>query len=144
MQKKWFWLSVLAVWVVMVVTDWVFHGMWLSPLYQATAQFWKPQEEAMHWMWVSWFGTAVFAWAFVWIYQKGLSQANVWHQAFRYGLAFFAVAKIPVLAGNWTYAAYPAELLWKWAFINVLQALACAFVMSWVYKPAWQVNWNKA
>jgi hypothetical protein len=143
MHKKHFWLSVVSVWFVMFVTDWVLHGMWLGPLYQSTSQFWRPPSEATQFMWATWLGNAIFAWAFVWIYQKGLSQDNVWVQAFRYALAFLLVAKIPALLMQWNFAAYPAELIWKWGLVYFIQAFACAFAMTWVYKPAWKMQWHK-
>jgi hypothetical protein len=137
MAQKRFWFSVVAVWLVMFVTDWFFHGMWLGPLYQSTSQFWKSPQDAQSMMWAAWLGNFVFAWAFVWIYKQGISQDNPWHQAFRYALAILLVSKVPTLLGQWTYSAFPPELLWKWGVVYILQALSCAFAMNWVVKPVW-------
>ena len=137
MQQKRFWFSVLSVWLVMFVTDWVLHGMWLGGLYQETAQFWKTAEEIHSAMWMAWLGNFIFAWAFVWIYTKGISQDNPWSQAFRYALAILLVSKVPTLFGQWSYSAIPPELIWKWGVVYFIQAFACAFAMTWVIKPAW-------
>lgn len=136
MQNKRFWFAVGAVWLVMFITDWVLHGMWLGPLYEQTPTFWKSMDDAKAMMWASWLGNAIFAWAFIWIYTKGISHDNLWHQAFRYALAILMVSKVPTLLGQWTYYAFPNELLWKWGVIYLIQALACAFTMTWVYRPS--------
>lgn len=135
MSNKRFWLSIFAVWVVMFLTDWLFHGVWLSGLYQATAQYWRPMDEMQSMMWWMWVGHAIFAWAFVWIYSQGITTANQWGQAFRYALAFLLVSKVPEQLGVWAVSPYPGELVLKWAFVSLVQALACSFVMTWTLKP---------
>jgi hypothetical protein len=144
MQQKRFWFSVVSVWLVMFVTDWALHGMWLNGLYMETSQFWRPAEEMQSAMWGAWLGNLIFAWAFVWIYTKGISQDNPWHQAFRYALAILLVSKVPTLLGQWTYSTFPPELLWKWGVVYIVQAFACAFAMTWVIKPAWMASAQKA
>jgi hypothetical protein len=135
-MSKWrFWGSILAVWVVMMVTDWVFHGVWLAPLYHQTAQFWRPEAEmhsTMPWMW---FGQLLFSWAFVWIYSKGISQDNQWTQAFRYALAILMVGKVPNWFVMWATVPYPSELVARWLLICFVQAFCAAFVMTWTLKP---------
>jgi hypothetical protein len=146
MSNKRFWWSVAAVWIVMAVSSWVLHGMWLMPLYKSTAQFWRSDSEMASWMWVMWLGWAAFAWAFVWIWSKGLSQANVWWQAWRYAWAVIAVAEIPHMAMTWAVSPYPWELVAKMFLVSAVQALMCSFVMTWTYKPAmgWQGQKVKA
>ena len=144
MSNKRFWWSVAAVWIVMMGTNWVLHGVWLKPLYEQTAQFWRPWEEMqtmMYWMWI---GTAIFSWAFVWIYSKGISRDNQWLQAFRYALAILLVAHVPAQLGMWATSPFPAELLWKWFFIATIQAVLSAFVMTWTYKPLESWSGSKA
>jgi hypothetical protein len=138
MSQKRFWLSVLAVWFVVWVTDFLFHGVWLQPLYQQTAQFWRPYDEMRSLMPLMWLAQAIFSWAFVWIYSKGVGNDNQWMQAFRYGLAILFVSHVPGQLGMWVTSPYPLELVLKWLFIAAVQAMLCAFVMTWTFKPlAW-------
>ena len=136
MSYKKFWLSVLAVWLVKFVTDWVLHGIWLQPDYQETAQFWRPMAEmgrTMYWMWI---GQAIFAWTFVWIYSKGVTQDNQWAQAFRYAMAILMVSDVPHQLGAWAVSPYPGTLIVKWFAISVVQAVLCSLAMTWTFKPA--------
>ena len=142
MSNKRFWWSVLAVWIVMNVTNYLFHEVWLKDLYMATAQFWRSEVEIQSWMWLMFVGTFVWSWAFVWIYSKGISRDNPWAQAFRFAWAIIALSQIPQWAGMWVTCPYPAELIIKWAVIGAVQAMLCAFVMTWTYKPslAWSTK----
>lgn len=141
MSKHRFWWSVLAVWIAMVGTDWLFHGIWLSADYQSTAQYWRPQAEMMSMMPWMWFAQLIFSWAFVWIFKQGISKNNQWHQAFRYGMAILLVAKVPNQLGMWVTAPYPGDLVAKWLVVSTIQALLSAYVMTWAFKP---VQWWEA
>jgi hypothetical protein len=136
MSNKRFWWSVLAVWIVMWVTNWIGHGWWLASTYQQTAQWWRPAGEMQHWMWVMWIGWAAWSWAFVWIWSKGLSQTNLWWQAVRYAWAIITIWEIPWVTQTWATTPYPGTLVLSWLFIGIVQAMLCAFVMTWTYKPA--------
>ena len=144
MSQKRFWWSVAAVWFVMMVTDYLLHGIWLMPLYQQTAQFWRPAEEMQKYMPWMWLGHACFAWAFVWIYSKGISRANQWGQAFRFAWAIILVGKVPGQLMMWATTPYPLELIVKWFVVAMLQAMLAAFVMTWTYKPLMVVKERKA
>jgi hypothetical protein len=116
MSNKRFWWSVFAVFVVINVTNFLFHEVWLKDLYLQTAQFWRSPEEIQSWMWLMFLGNFIWSWTFVWIYSKGISKSNPWSQAFRYA----------------------------WALIGAVQAMLCAFVMTWTYNPqaAWAAKSN--
>lgn len=135
MKKPRFWWSVLAVWIVMMVTDYVFHGLWLSAWYQKTSSLWRPVHDMQKMMPLMWLGQLIFSWAFVWIYSKGLSKDNVWSQAFRYALAILLIAKVPHQITLWVTVPYPGELVARWMVISVFQAVGASFAMTWTIKP---------
>src|SRR4051812_36795215 len=114
MSQKRFWWSVFMVWIVINVTSWFFHSVWLAPLYQETAQFWRSPEDMQQWMWMIWVGHLAWSWAFVWIWSKGLSDKNPWWQAVRYAGAIIMLSQIPQQMGVWATTPYPLELVMKW------------------------------
>lgn len=144
MKNKSFWKSVIGVWLFIWVTDFLFHGMWLQPDYQATSHIWRPMEEMQKMFPIMWFGQFVFSWAFVWIFTKGITSANQWHQAFRYALAILFVAKIPEVLGFWATAPVPGDLAFKWALIYVVQAFGASFFVTWIYQPSKNTHWQAA
>lgn len=142
MSNKRFWWSVAAVWLVMFLTDWVLHGMWMSSWYMQTMQFWRPEEEMKGMMPYMWLGRLIFSWAFVWIYSNGVSKDNQWWQAFRYALAILLVSAFPWRIEMWVTSPYPTEMVLRWGVIATVQAILCSFAMTWTFKPLeW---WKKA
>lgn len=125
----------MAVWFVMFVTDWLFHGMWLQSWYQQTAQFWRPMAETqkmMPWIWV---GNMIFSWAFVWIYSKGVSKDNQWMQAFRYAMAVLLLTQVSTQVSMWAMVPYPGELVARWLIVSTVQSILAAFAMTWTFQP---------
>lgn len=138
MSNKRFWGSIVAVWFVLMATDWFFHGIWMKSWYAETMQLWRSPEEMQSSMWAMWLGRLIFSWAFVWIYSKGLSNDNKWWQAFRYALAIVLVAEVPHQLGTWAVSPYPFGIIWRWVAIATVQAVAASFVMTWTFNPlAW-------
>lgn len=133
MKQKKFWASVGLVWMVLMFTDWLFHGVWLAPMYQETARFWRPMSEMEKMMPYMWLGQFIFSAAFVWVYSNGVSKANQWGQAFRFAWAILFLKNIPELMGMWATVSYPGNLVMAWLFISVVQAIACSFALTWVW-----------
>ncbi len=142
MTEKRFWLSVLMIWTIIFLTDWIFHGVWMAGLYQQTAHLWRPMEEMSQTMWVMWVGHVFFAWAFVWIFTKGMSKDKPWGQAFRYALAMFSLGTVPRLLGQWAVSPYPTDIIFRWFIIEAIQVCLCAFALTWAYKT--KMNFSHA
>lgn len=45
-------VPVIAVFAILFVFDWLYHGQFMMPKYQATASVWRPMEEMQGFMWV--------------------------------------------------------------------------------------------
>jgi len=46
-------IAIVAGFIVIFATDWLIHGIWLVPDYEATKALWRPESEMqahMHWM----------------------------------------------------------------------------------------------
>jgi len=134
MKMKKMWISVGAVWFVMMLSDFLFHGLWMAPMYQETAQLWRPMEELQKMMPLMWIGSFLFSASFVWIYSQGVTKGDIWGQAFRYALAILLVSRVPENLVMWAMAPYPGELVMRWLGISLVQAIAAALVLTWTYK----------
>jgi drug/metabolite transporter (DMT)-like permease len=130
------------VWALIAMTDWVFHGMWMNTWYEQTSTLWRSEGEMRSTIWAMWVGYFAFAWAYVWIFTKGLSNDQPWWQAFRYAWAIFALASIPRLLAQWAVMPIPTDIIFRWFAIEGVQVFACAFTLTWAYRPkiAWQRN----
>src|SRR5690349_3582008 len=139
MKMKKMWISVGAVWFVMVITDFLFHGLWMAPMYEQTSQFWRPMDEMKQMMPLLWIGALLFSSSFVWIYSQGVTKGDPWGQAFRYALAILLVSRVPEHMGLWVTAAFPGEMIARWLVISVVQSLLAAFILTWTYKKTQKV-----
>lgn len=126
-------LAIIAGWVVIFMTDFLIHGFWLKPVYEATKSLWRPEEE-MHtrfcWMLCAQFlivATFVIVWA------KGFAGRDV-GTAVTFGLL------MGVFQQTWAIILFvvlpmPAELAVKWFFSGLVQAVLLGIVTSLLYKP---------
>ncbi len=51
----------VAVFATIFIFDWLFHGIYMMPAYEATASLWRPQAEMQELMWVCWLSKAIMA-----------------------------------------------------------------------------------
>ena len=87
-------LTILVVFVVFTVLNFVIHGVLLTAIYQQTPQLLRAEQDAQHHTLYMLLGFLAFSVAFVWIYARGL-EAKPWlGQGLRYGLAMWLVASV--------------------------------------------------
>ncbi|MBL7664101.1 MAG: hypothetical protein JNM93_03120 [Bacteriovoracaceae bacterium] len=141
MNEKRFWFSIGLVWTTLMLTDWFFHGYWMQPTYQATAHLWRPMNEIASNSWAMWVGHAFFAWSYVWIYTKGISNHHPWHQAFRYAVAVFCITSVPYLFMTWAVTPMTTDIIFRWFMIEAFQVFVCGFVVTWFYRA--KIKWTE-
>jgi hypothetical protein len=87
-------LTVIVVFLVCTVLNFVVHGVLLAPSYQQMPQLVRAEQDAQSHMLFMLLGFLVFSVAFVWIYVRGL-EAKPWlGQGLRYGLAIWLIASV--------------------------------------------------
>ena len=87
-------LTIIVVFLVFTVLNFVVHGVLLAPVYQQTPHLLRAEQDANQHMLFMLLGFLVFSVAFVWIYARGL-EAKPWlGQGLRYGLAVWLIASV--------------------------------------------------
>jgi hypothetical protein len=87
-------LTVIVVFLVCTVLNFVVHGILLASSYQQMPQLVRAEQDAQSHMLYMLLGFLVFSAAFVWIYARGL-EAKPWlGQGLRYGLAIWLIASV--------------------------------------------------
>ena len=105
-------LAIIAGWVVIFATDFLIHGLWLKPDYDATKAIWRPENEMQaHICWM-FFAQFLCAATFVIIWAKGFSGGSI-----RCGAAFGLL--MGLFQQVWAIVDYvvipmPGELAVKW------------------------------
>jgi hypothetical protein len=126
-------LAILAGFVVIFLTDWLIHGVWLTPDYNATKALWRPEAEMnarVHWMFFAQFLCVA---TFVIIWATGFAGESV-GTASVYGLLMGLFQQVWAIV-DYVVIPMPPELAMKWFFSGLAQAVLLGIVTALIYKP---------
>ncbi len=128
-------VSIVVVFVALTLTDLLIHGLWLSSLYGASAQLWRPEAEMGSAGYMAWLhgGQLLAAAAFTLLWAAGFAGTAKLGCSMKYGLTMGLFSQANTLI---TYAVtpLPAEIAVKWFFSGLLQALLLGIIVFYVYR----------
>src|SRR5438874_11574869 len=126
-------LAIAVAFVVVFVTDFLIHGIWMMPDYRATQQLWRSDPE-MHarfgWMLVA---QSLWAAPFVLLWTRWADTA---HLTCAVGYGFL----MGLFSGVWAIVNYvvlpmPCETAAQWVFASLWQSILVGLVTFYVYIP---------
>ena len=135
MNSKRLLLAIVAGFVLYFGTDFLVHGLWLVPDYQATASLWRTDAEMtarMPWMLT---GHLVFAATFVVLWAKGFAERGCLMGACAFGLLMGLFSQSNTLI-TYVVSPLPLAIAMKWLLSGLVQAVLLGAVTFFVYKPA--------
>ena len=126
-------LAIIVGFVVLWVTDFLIHGLWMMPDYKATQSLWRPEAEMgsyMGWMLCAQFLSVI---TFVMIWTR-------WADTAKLACAIVFGLLMGMFSGAWTIIMYvvipmPGSIACKWFFAGIAQAILLGIVTFYVYKP---------
>jgi hypothetical protein len=133
MTKK-FWLTVLALFVLAMGTDFLLHGLALHPDYARLPNLMRTEADSQkyfHWMLLA---HALFALAFVWIYQRGLEPKPWLGQGLRFGLVVAILAGVPGYLIYYVVQPLPALLVAKQVGFELVRMAGLGLCVGWAYR----------
>jgi len=129
-------ISIVVVFIAVTLTDLLIHGLWMSPVYGATKELWRPEEEMSSGKYMAWLhaGHALAALAFTSLWALGFASGAKISRAVQYGLLMALFGQSYTLI---TYAVQPftLEIVWKWIIGGIAQGMVLGVVVFLVYKP---------
>lgn len=126
-------IPVAAVFVTIFAFQWLFHGVYMMPQYQATAGMWRPEGEMQQMMWVCIVSKLIMAFAitclFCWIAQGCESQGKCPKKGAKFGF------KIGLLLGAQQFASYAwlpidMKMAVNWFIGDVLMGILIGVVLA--------------
>lgn len=129
-------LAIVVAFIVLWVTDFLIHGVWMTPDYRATQQLWRTDSEMMSR--IGWMLGAqlLFVITFVIVWAKGFAErtSNI-SCALGYGLL------MGLFSGVWALIMYvvvpmPGAIAAKWFFAGIAQSILLGLITFWIYKPS--------
>jgi hypothetical protein len=126
-------LAIVVGFVVIFGTDFLIHGIWMAPDYQATQQLWRPEAEMASYRWWMFVAQLLLVFAFVMLWTRWASTAQI-SCAIGYGFL------MGVFSGTWAIIMYvvlpmPCAIACKWFFAGIAQCILLGLVTFFVYKP---------
>jgi hypothetical protein len=126
-------LTIVVAFAVIFGTDYLIHGIWLMPDYNATKSLWRPEAEMKHYMLCFTAAQIICAATFVIIWAKGFA-GRCLGTGILFGLIMGMFQQIWVLV-NYAIIPMPADLAMKWYFSGLAQAVLLGIVAALLYKP---------
>jgi len=129
-------LAIVVVFIVLWVTDFLIHGLWMTSDYRATQRFWRTDAEMtsrMAWMLGA---QLLFVITFVILWAKGFAErTSKISCVLGYGVL------MGLFSGVWALIMYvvvpmPGSIAAKWFFAGIAQTILLGLVTFWIYKPA--------
>jgi len=130
MLKKYL-LSVLAVFVLWSVLDFVLHGIILSQAYQATAQLWRPMAEMK--MGLMYLSSLLTAAAFVGAYTLLAADKSV-KTGTLYGIMMGLFSGIPMALGSYSYMPITCYIAVAWFCGSVILMTLAGLCIGAIFK----------
>jgi hypothetical protein len=113
-------ITIIAVFVLWSILDFVIHGVLLSEAYKATADLWRPMAEMK--MGLMRIVTLITAIAFVLIYALFINEKNM-ITALKYGILFGIAMGISMGYGSYTVMPIPYKMAFIWFWGTLIEAI---------------------
>jgi hypothetical protein len=132
--KRWV-LASLATVVVIMVFEFIIHGILLSGIYTETATVWRTQSDMQSRMWMMWLGYVIFAPVFVYIYTQGYAAGrNGLQQGVRYGLLMGVALSAMQSLGWYVVLPIPGMLAFYWFLAGMAEFTAAGVAVGIIYR----------
>ena len=134
--KRWV-LATLTAFAVLFVSGFVIHHLWLSPVYKANAQWWRPEAEMSALMHLMLLAQLSFAALLALVYTKGYEPGKAGAtQGARFGLLIGTLLAVPNSLMNHVIYPYPTSLILSWLVGGLVETTLAGAVIGLIYKPA--------
>lgn len=134
MSSKSFVIATVIVFLFILVTDFLFHGIYLKDIYQLTADLWRSEAEMQdYYAWIT-FGQFIISVAFVVLYVYAFKNGSVLK-----GLAYGLLIGI-IFTGNffiwYAVAPYSIDLVINWIIGIIVQFAVAGLIVGYICQPS--------
>lgn len=131
-------ITIVVAFVAIQSMDFLVHGVWLKPVYEATASLWRSEAEMQSMMPVMLLGHFLTAGAFTLIYAAAVAEKRRISCTLKYAstMGLFAGAGQLMM---YAVQPYPGSLVVKWIVAGIIESIILGVIVFKVYKlPAKQ------
>lgn len=131
-------ITIVVAFVAIQVMDFLVHGVWLKPVYEATKSLWRSEADMQSMMPIMLLGHLLTAGAFTLIYAAAVAEKQRLSCTLKYAstMGLFAGAGQLMM---YAVQPYPGSLVVKWIVAGIIEAIILGVIVFKVYKlPAKQ------
>lgn len=126
--------AVAMAFVVVWGTDLLIHGFWLAPVYGATKELWRPEEQFAKYMPIMFCGQFLAAAMFTLLFAAHVAPLRCWKAVIAYSLCM-GIFSQSMSVMMYAVQPYPGHLVVKWFVAGVVQAIGLGQIVNLIYKP---------
>jgi hypothetical protein len=123
-------LAIVAAYVVLMLTNYLVHEVWLMSDYAAIPASHRSTAGIMHRFWVMAVGQFFFAALFAYIYTRGSEKKSWLAQGIRYGVLIAFLTVIPTALGEYVVYIVPYQLAIKWMVAGGVQLIIMGLIVA--------------
>lgn len=123
-------LAIVAAYVVLMLTNYLVHSVWLMSDYAAIPASHRSTEGIMHRFWVMAVGQFFFSALFAYIYTRGVEKKSWLAQGIRYGVLIAFLTVIPTALSEYVVYLVPYQLAIKWMVAGGIQMVIVGLVVA--------------
>ncbi|HEX9751593.1 MAG TPA: hypothetical protein VGB22_09960 [candidate division Zixibacteria bacterium] len=135
MNVKRYVIGSLAVWVMIFLFEFVFHGMLLKGMYEGVRHLLRPEESFVRFFFWVVLGELMLAFGFCYIFIKGYEGRGV-AEGVRFGLYAGIAFMASTMIINYAVQPWPGSLTAAWIIGYLIELMLAGVVIAAIYKPA--------
>jgi hypothetical protein len=129
-------VAIVVAYVVLMLTNWLVHDVWLMAAYRAIPDSWRPIADMNHKLWILAIGQFFFAAMFAYIYARGAEKKPWLGQGIRYGIVMTLMTVVPYSLTEFVTYRVPHMLAVKWMIGGTIQLIILGLIVAGIYKPS--------
>jgi hypothetical protein len=123
-------LAIVAAYVVLMLTNYLVHQVWLMSDYAAIPASHRSLAGIMHRFWAMAAGQFFFAALFAYVYTRGAEKKPWLAQGIRYGILIAFLTVIPTALGEYVVYIVPYQLAIKWMVAGGIQLIILGLIVA--------------
>jgi hypothetical protein len=123
-------LAIVAAYIVLMLTNYLVHQVWLMSDYAAIPASHRSAEGIMHRFWAMAVGQFIFAALFVYIYKRGAEKKLWLVKGIRYGILVALFIVVPTALSDYVVYIVPSQLVIKWMIAGGIQMIILGLLVA--------------
>lgn len=123
-------LAIVTAYIVLMLTNYLVHGVWLAADYAAIPASHRSPEAIQHRFWAMAIGQFFFAAMFAYIYTRGHESKPWLVQGIRYGIIMTFMTVVPYSLTEYVVYIVPYQLAIKWMIAGAIQLIILGLLVA--------------